>query len=1122
MTRFTLLLEQLRAQVHAPQEAGGRRLFENYKASVTTAYEGDLRAGVDDGNNRFKVKVAWDDRGYRFACSCGTHETRVCEHVWAAALTANDEEHFAATRTGAYVGTANDREFYYDSSGYRVPRPHQLQKPKPEPVPRWKRAIDRLTAPPQQAVPRVAWPDSRQLVYVIDRDETLLGKGLVVELAAREPRADGTLSKPKSARIAKGEIAGLPAEPDRLIVAMLVGGETATSYGSYYYGVEAASKYRLTHALARAAVPLMCRTNRCLLRSKSFGPNEYVPLKWGDDEPWQFHVEVVPATDPADPKSEFFEVRGMLERRNDRRPLDVPTLLVDAGLVFFRDVVEPLDDGRAFPWVAYLREHRALRVPAADAPQLARKLYAGAGTVPRLRLPDQLRLEEVRVGPVPHLKIVAKPRTAGYDGPLGAELSFDYDGQRVDGMSAGRAILPPDGNRVFVRDAAAEAQFHARLHQVGLRQSWDHETRTQRYTLGHSKLAKAVSALVRDGWRVEAEGKLYRQPGEFKIGVSSGVDWFELHGEVSFGDQTASLPKLLAAVRKGDSLIQLDDGTVGMLPEAWLKKYGLLVSMGKQTDDHVRFAKHQVGLLDALLAAQPEATCDEVFAQTRQMLRTFEGVQPADPPKSFTGTLRPYQSEGLGWLHFLRQFSFGGCLADDMGLGKTIQVLAMLAARKEELTPAPRRRSAPRKSSKPATSNSQLATLPRRPSLIVVPRSLIFNWTQEAARFAPTLKILDHSHAARTRSTAHFADYDVVLTTYGTLRRDIAYLKDVEFDYAILDEAQAIKNADSESAKAARLLTARHRLALSGTPVQNHLGDLWSLFEFLNPGMLGASSVLSTAGGGARSLDDDTRNLLARALRPFILRRTKEQVAKDLPEKLEQTIYCELDSAQRRHYNELKEYYRGNLLGLVAEKGIERAKIQILEALLRLRQAACHPGLIDKTKTTDASAKLDTLLPRLSEIAAEGHKALVFSQFTQFLSIVRKRLDKDEVTYEYLDGKTKDRQARVDRFQSDPDCKLFLISLKAGGVGLNLTAADYVYLLDPWWNPAVEAQAVDRTHRIGQTRQVFACRLIAKDTVEEKVLQLQQTKRALADAIINADNSLVSSLCKAELELLLS
>jgi len=372
------------------------------------------------------------------------------------------------------------------------------------------------------------------------------------------------------------------------------------------------------------------------------------------------------------------------------------------------------------------------------------------------------------------------------------------------------------------------------------------------------------------------------------------------------------------------------------------------------------------------------------------------------------------------------------------------------------------------------------------------------------------------------KTSDRFDGYDLVVTTYGTLRRDAIEFKDVQFDYVILDEAQVVKNANTESSKATRLLRSNYRLALSGTPIENHLGELWSLFEFLNPGLLGAASAFKLNTSSRRNPDEQLRALLASALRPFILRRTKQQVAKDLPAKTEQTIYCEMQPNQRRLYDDLRDHYRRSLLGLIEREGIKKSKIQILEALLRLRQAACHPGLIDKSRLREPSAKLDVLLPHLSEVLEEGHNVLVFSQFTSLLAILRDRLDRDEIVYEYLDGKTRDRSARVDRFQNDPDCKLFLISLKAGGLGLNLTAADYVFLLDPWWNPAVEAQAIDRAHRIGQSQQVFAYRLIARDTVEEKVLELQRTKRELADSIINADNSLIRSLAREDLELLLS
>jgi SNF2 family DNA or RNA helicase len=549
-------------------------------------------------------------------------------------------------------------------------------------------------------------------------------------------------------------------------------------------------------------------------------------------------------------------------------------------------------------------------------------------------------------------------------------------------------------------------------------------------------------------------------------------------------------------------MVVLDDGSYGLLPEEWLRRFRDVATLGEADGDHIRFRPSQAGVLDALLATQPVVDCDEAFRRVRKDLALFASIGPAEQPAGFTGCLRGYQREGLGWMHFLRQFSFGGCLADDMGVGKTAQVLALLESRRE------------------LRAQAQVEA----PSLVVVPKSLIFNWKQEVQRFTPQLRVLDYTGTARSsaREKDEFALYDVILTTYGTLRRDALHFKDRIFDYVILDEAQAIKNRNTESAKAARLLRANHRLALSGTPVENHLGELWSLFEFLNPGMLGTSGVFSLTSASKLDPDGETRKLLARALRPFILRRTKEEVAKELPAKIEQTIYCEMETRQRTLYNELRDHYRDALLRKIGVQGIGKSKIMVLEALLRLRQAACHPGLVDRKLVNDPSAKLGMLMEQLRAVLEEGHKALVFSQFTSLLTIVRTSLASDGIEYEYLDGKTVDRQARVERFQQDPGCRLFLISLKAGGVGLNLTAADYVFILDPWWNPAVEAQAVDRTHRIGQERQVFAYRLIARDTVEEKVLQLQETKRNLADAIIGAENSLIRDLTREDIELLLS
>jgi SNF2 family DNA or RNA helicase len=403
----------------------------------------------------------------------------------------------------------------------------------------------------------------------------------------------------------------------------------------------------------------------------------------------------------------------------------------------------------------------------------------------------------------------------------------------------------------------------------------------------------------------------------------------------------------------------------------------------------------------------------------------------------------------------------------------------------------------------------------------VAPRSVVYNWIEEASHFTPKLRAVEYRGADREALKAKLNDFDLVVTTYGTLRRDVAFLATVEFDTVILDEAQAIKNPSSQTAKASRLLRARHRLALTGTPIENHLGELGSLFEFLNPGLLGRLPWLEVLNGG-RTASRHELALVAKGIRPFILRRTKAEVLPDLPPKTEQVLHCTLRPEQREIYDQLRLQYQTSLMQQVADKGVSGSAIQVLQALLRLRQVACHPGLVDEAWRDTGSAKLEALFEQVAEVLEEGHKVLVFSQFTKLLAFVREHLDEEGTPYAYLDGQTRDRGAVVDRFQTDPDCNLFLVSLKAGGTGLNLTAAGYVFLLDPWWNPAVEAQAIDRTHRIGQTQPVFAYRLIARDTVEEKILDLQRSKRKIADAILEGEGQTLRDLTADDLRMLLS
>ena len=929
---------------------------------------------------------------------------------------------------------------------------------------------------------------SGEMLFVVNVPQTLNGQGLALELYYRERKKNGDWGASKPRNIERGAMASITNPLDHRVCNLLLGGETSRGYTYSYYGRERFSRFTLNDALQEAILPELAQAGRLYLQSKEYGAQEL--LKFDDGPPWIFHLELNTDTVRGD-----YVLVGSLRRGTERMALGLPVMLIAGKWVFGRDRLSRFDDSGAFPLVSSLRHEKEIRVPLEKGAEFVAMLQR-LPKLPPLDAPEDLRVEEVSGMPSPCLRI-KKPM---YDprGDLRGELSFDYNGATILASASERGVFVPAERRLYMRDRAAESAAALRMMELGFRVS--RNSATGEPELPPRNLPRVVATLIAEKWRVEADGKLYRTPGEMKMTVASGIDWFELRAEVDFGGATTTLPALLAALRKGETIVRLDDGSFGLLPEEWLKRYGILAGTGKAHEDHVRFSKSQAGVLDALLAAQPQSTCDETFARVSAELRSFESIKPVDPPAEFVGELREYQREGLGWLYFLQRFGFGGCLADDMGLGKTVQVLALLESRR---------------------STSDVPDAPPKPSLAVVPRSLVFNWKQEATRFTPKLRVLDHTGPFREKDASKFADYDLVITTYGTLRSDIVFLKDVAFDYVVLDEAQTIKNADTGTAKAARLVQGAHRLCMSGTPVENHLNDLWSMFEFLNPGMLGTASVFQTSASAASGADPEARGLLSRALRPFILRRTKAQVAKDLPEKTEQTIHCEMEPEQRKMYNDLRDHYRKALMGLIERDGINSSKIQILEALLRLRQAACHPGLIDKTKIGDPSAKLDALLPQIEEVLEEGHKALVFSQFTSFLAIARKKLDAAKIPYEYLDGKTRDRQSKVDRFQNDPDCKLFLISLKAGGLGLNLTAAEYVFLLDPWWNPAVESQAIDRAHRIGQTRQVFAYRLIVRDTIEEKVVLLQQSKRDLADAIIGAGNSLIGGLKREDLELLL-
>ncbi|HEV8112432.1 MAG TPA: DEAD/DEAH box helicase [Planctomycetota bacterium] len=914
----------------------------------------------------------------------------------------------------------------------------------------------------------------RRLRYVLAIGSGVNGGDAVVHVSAqrRQKRGNWSDAKPFQMRD-RAELAAFDPE-DRAILALLRG---ATGEGMSAYGH--APSFALPSELQAILLPRMAATGRLHLAVERVVRKD--PLLWDGGAPWEFGLSLARAQ-PAG----GFAIEGFLARGAERTPLVGPIAVLPGGFVVTEGRLAPVDWRGAWESAAILRRTGGIAVPkrrALEALDLVRDL-PGA---PRVEAPGLLR--EVHGPPKPVLLVDAPHAEV----EITARVAFVYDTERVAWRDPPRLGLRGEELVHVRRDEIAEAEAIAQLAALGAHLEVGPDRDVSIPTAGFARL---VASLAEQGWIVEAEGHGLRSGGSLALSIRSGIDWFDLAGKADFGEASADLPDLLRAIEGGTRLVRLSDGSYGVLPEEWLAGWGL---SGVATERHgsLRFQKSQAWLLDLLLAERGAVDVDAAFERARSALRRFERFEPAREPAAFHGELRGYQRDGLGWLVLLRDLGLGGCLADDMGLGKTVQVLALLAG------------------------ESRVAG---RPALVVAPRSVVFNWLRETERFAPGLTVLAHHGTDRSRDADAIAGHDLVVTTYGTLRRDAALLGKIRFSYAILDEAQAIKNPMSQAAKAARVLVAEHRLVLTGTPVENHLDDLWSLFEFLNPGMLGRSRVFReiVAPTGDAPRETDSTHLLARALRPFLLRRTKEQVLQELPPKVEQVIGCDLEGAERRRYDELRNHYRSALLAKVEEQGIERVGMHVLEALLRLRQAACHPGLVDPARVGESSAKLEALLPMLEEVRESGHKALVFSQFTSFLAIVRRRLDDAGVAYEYLDGKTRDREERVRRFQEDAACPLFLISLKAGGFGLNLTAADYVFLLDPWWNPAVERQAIDRTHRIGQTRTVNAYRLVARDTIEEKVLELQQKKRELAEAILGGTEGTLRDLTREDLERLLS
>jgi len=680
------------------------------------------------------------------------------------------------------------------------------------------------------------------------------------------------------------------------------------------------------------------------------------------------------------------------------------------------------------------------------------------------------------------------------------ELKFQY----------GQFYTKPSGNRVEVElEHCSEGYiFHRIERNVDQEKKIVEELFSRDLVLKHGRVSMSAGDAMawfhaHKQW-LESEGIAVRQSnstgkryylGESNISleIKEGIDWFDINASVTFGKYFISFKELRSLMAKGLNEIELPNGETAVIPNEWFEDYADLFNFITQdSSSGGKLAKHHLALVQDLEKGEwSKITMDRKL----QKLKDFSSIDPYQVPSAFQGTLRPYQHAGYNWLRFLNDYKFGGCLADDMGLGKTIQALALLQHEHEV---------------KPGQTN-----------FLIMPTSLVYNWQKEAMRFTPTLKIYVYSGTNRNKDVSLFNGHDLVITSYGIVRRDIDTLSEYYFNYVILDESQAIKNPRSNISKAVRKLSSRHRLILTGTPLENSTMDLWSQISFINPGLLGSKGFFKKHFQRPieKNGDEGKMKRLNLMIKPFILRRHKSQVARELPEKIENVYFSSMSEDQQTLYDQVKNQYRNKILDHIEAHGQGRSQMLLLQGLTQLRQIANHPALVEPEYTGE-SGKLQDMEEMMNNALAEDHKMLIFSQFVKHLKIIRSRLDKHQISYAYLDGSTRNREEEVERFQNDDSVHIFLISLKAGGLGLNLTKADYVFLMDPWWNPATEAQAIDRAHRIGQDKKVFTYKFITKNSVEEKILELQQRKKKLASELITVDQSFVKSLSQKDIKIL--
>ena len=763
-----------------------------------------------------------------------------------------------------------------------------------------------------------------------------------------------------------------------------------------------------------------------------------------------------------------------------------PTYLLNNHILYRVDSTMP-----ASFWINFFRLQQTIRIPLEEIKDFINSFVSKI--LPAL---DWKSLEE-------HLKVSELPltqskiRVSERAGQFSLDVKFQYQNLEFPAQPPAQKSLASQDNHLFIvkRDYEQEADLRNLFHDHGIlyiQHRWQIDPKYSVLDWMRAEMPK----LKKKGIEILGEDKLRRfrflqgQP-KLKLTIKSRKDWFTLNYALVLKGENLQLTHFTEILKTSKEYLKLPSGVNIYLGEELNQRLSRFLELIGQDSSHgsERFLTAAFPLVESLENLADDVSTDAAYKKWKHQYQNFSNIEPIKQLNGFEGTLRDYQKIGVDWLSFLNQFGFGGILADDMGLGKTIQVIALL-------------------------SHLKRSQKLEKPVLIVVPLTVLFNWKNELQRFAPPLKVLTYQGQKPDREQLYnsFQEFDVILISYGILLQDRNKLSAIRWEYAILDESQKIKNPLTKTYQAVSKLRAFHRLCLTGTPIENSPQDLWAQFNFLNPGIFGTLKQFEarfTSNGDSRK---DAHDLLRKIIHPFILRRRKEEVLEELPERTNIIQYIEMTPEQSQIYRQWLEHYGNQIFEQVDTNGIQKSRIKILEALTYLRQLACHPAIFQNTVDLRESGKMVLLEEMLEELIEEGHKVLIFSQFVRFLKLTRQLLDEKKWAYEYMDGSTRKREQVIRNFQTNPNISIFLISLKTGGLGLNLTAADYVIHLDPWWNPAVEQQASDRAHRIGQTNRVFVYKYIVKDSVEEKILQLQQDKIALSENLITSEKSMLKQL----------